>query len=557
MNRTGQGASIQIDVRVPMRDGVTLSTDIYRPAGPGPFPTLLLRTIYDNQESGNLEWTRRFVAAGYAVVMQDCRGRFDSDGPWEPYIHEAEDGYDTQQWIGSQPWCDGNIGMFGASYLGFTQTQPATLRSPFVKALVPIASQQDNYGHIYKDGALGLHASLFFGIIAGKTVHREGFALGDWNELYRRLPLISALDDIVDVPFYREIIKHPTYDKFWSSYSLRDRYDEVETPAYFMTGWYDVLVHDGFRQFLGWTNRARTEQGRGLTRIMVGPWTHYAFSSSDLYGAIDHRNAGSVDFVAEHLRWYDQRLRDVDTGIDDEPPVRIFVMGENVWRSENEWPLARAVYTKHYLGSTTAANSLHGDGRLTTEPPADQGQDRYGYDPERPVPTLGGPIMHREYAGPHDRRPVERRDDVLVYTSKPLERDLEVTGPVKMTLYASSSARDTDFAATLVDVYPDGRAIHICEGIRRARTRDSIEAHTLIEPGRVYEYTIDMWETSNVFKVGHRIRVDVTSSNFPRFDRNPNTGNTPGMDAELQVAEQTVYHGGEYPSHITLPVIPR
>ena len=550
-------ASIQIDIKVPMRDGVNLSTDIYRPVGPGPFPTLLVRTIYDNQEPSNMEWTGRFVESGYAVVIQDCRGRFDSDGAWEPYIHEAEDGYDTQQWIGSQPWCDGNIGTFGASYLGFTQTQPATLRSPFVKALVPTASQQDNYGSIYKDGALGLHMSLFFGMIAGRTVHRSGFALADWNELYRRLPLISALDDIVDVPFYRDLIRHYTYDDFWSAYSLRDRYDEVETPAYFMTGWYDVLVHDGFRQFLGWKNRARTEEGRRLTRIMVGPWTHYAFSSPELYGAIDHRSAGSIDFVAEHLRWYDQRLRGIDTGIDGEPPVQIFVMGDNIWRGESEWPLARTRYTPYYLSSGIGANSLHGDGALTSGRPVGPGQDRYAYDPEDPVPTLGGPIMHREYAGPHDRRPVERRDDVLVYTSESLETDLEITGPVTMTLYASSSARDTDFGAALVDVYPDGRAIHICEGIRRARFRESIEEPTLIEAGRVYEYEIDMWETSNVFKEGHRIRVEVTSSNFPRFDRNPNTGNRPGMDAELRVAEQTVYHGGEYPSHITLPFIPR
>jgi len=549
-------ASIQIDVKVPMRDGVSLSTDIYRPPGPGPFPTLLVRTIYDNQEPTNIEWTRRFMEAGYAVVMQDCRGRFDSEGAWEPYIHEAEDGYDTQQWIGSQSWCDGNIGMFGASYLGFTQTQPAPLRSTYVKALVPIASRQDMYGHVYEGGALSLHTSLFLGMIAGRTVQKSGFGLADWDELYRRLPLVSALDDIVDVPFYRQTIEHHTFDDFWKRYAFRDRYNRVNTPAYFMTGWYDPLLHEVFAQYRAWKAKAGSESTRRLTRIMVGPWTHYAFSSSDLYGAVDYRKSGSIDFVAEHLRWYDRRLRDIDTGIDDEPPVRIFVMGEDVWRNESEWPLARTVYTKYYLDGSEA-NSLRGDGVLRDERPAASGRDRYDYGPEHPVPTLGGPIMHRDYAGPHDRRPVERRDDVLIYTSEPLERDLEVTGPVTMTLYASSSGRDTDFAATLVDVYPDGRAIHVCEGIRRARFRESIEAPTLIEPGRVYEYTIDMWETSNVFKAGHRLRVEVTSSNFPRFDRNPNTGNTPGMDAELQVAEQTVYHGGEYPSHVTLPVIPR
>ena len=392
--------SVNIDVKVRMRDGVSLSTDIYRPPGQGPFPVLLLRTIYDNQEPVYIEWTRRFVEAGYAVVMQDCRGRFDSEGPWEPYVHEAEDGYDTQQWIGAQPWCDGNIGMFGVSYLGFTQTQPAPLRSPYVKGIVPIASQQDNFGHIYKNGALGLHASLFFGIIAGKTVHRSGFGLLDWDALYRRLPLVSALDDIVDVPFYREIIRHSTYDDFWSSYSLRDRYGEVDTPAYFMTGWYDVLLHDGFKQFLGWSGKARSEGTRRRTRIIVGPWTHYAFSSSELYGAIDHRGAGTIDFVAEHLRWFDQRLKGVDTGIDSEPPVRIFVMGDDVWRGENEWPLARTVYTRHYLGSAAGANSLFGDGTLTPDPSSSPGTDRYEYDPDRPVPTLGGTDNAPRLRGP-------------------------------------------------------------------------------------------------------------------------------------------------------------
>ena len=552
-----QSARIQIDVRVAMRDGVTLSTDIYRPPGSGPFPTLLVRTIYDNQDPSYMEWTRRFLEAGYAVVMQDCRGRFDSDGAWEPYIHEAEDGYDTQQWLGSQPWCDGNIGTFGVSYPGFTQTQSAPLNSRYVKALVPIATRQDMYGHTYEGGALSLHTSLFQAMIAGRTVHRSGFALADWNELYRRLPLVAALDDIVDVPFYRQTIEHYTYDEFWKRHALRDKYDQVDTPAYFITGWYDALLDEVFAQYQAWKVKAGSEETRRHTRIMVGPWTHYAFSSSDLYGAIDYRSAGDLDFVAEHIRWYDQRLRDIDTGIDEEPPLCIFVMGDNVWRSEDSWPLARTDYTKYYLDGARRANSLHGDGRLSTEPPTRPGQDRYVYDPENPVPTLGGPIMHREYAGPHDRRPVERRDDVLVYTSEPLERDLEVTGPVTLALYASSSAPDTDFAAALVDVYPDGRAIHICEGIRRARFRESFEEPTLIEPGGVYEYEINMWETSNVFKEGHRIRVEVTSSNFPRFDRNPNTGNRPGMDAELRVAEQTVHHGGEYPSHITLPVIPR
>ena len=549
---------IQLDVKVPMRDGVRLSACIYRPDKEGrSYPTLLIRTIYNNKQGSYLAWTRRFVEAGYAVVMQDCRGRYDSEGPWEPYVHEAEDGYDTQQWIGDQPWCDGNIGTFGISYVGFTQTLPAPFRSPYVKALVPIASQQDNFGHQYVDGALHLHCAMVFHIWIGRGLQSDARALMNEMELYRRLPLVSALDDIADIPWYRDIISHYTYDDFWKRYGLRDKYDQVDTPSYFITGWYDALAHEGFKQYMGWKAQARSEGTRRTTRIMVGPWSHGGIGTAESFGDVDFGQGGAVDMADEQLRWFDRRLRGIDNGIDNEPPVRIFVMGGNVWRSENEWPLARTQYIPFYLSSDGSANSLHGTGALSAERPADAGQDRYSYHPENPVPTVGGPIMHVRYVGPHDRRPVERRDDVLVYTSQPLEQDLEVTGPVTATLYASSSARDTDFAATLVDVHPDGRAINICEGLLRARFRESIEEPTLIEPGRVYEYPIDMWETSNVFKVGHRLRVEVSSSNFPRFDRNPNTGNRPGMDAEMQVADQTVYHGGEYASHITLPVIPR
>ena len=540
-----------------MRDGVRLSACIYRPTKEGSYPTLLIRTIYNNKQDRYLAWTRRFVEAGYAVVMQDCRGRYDSEGPWEPYIHEAEDGYDTQQWTGEQPWCDGNVGTFGISYVGFTQTLSAPFRSPYVKGLVPIAGQQDNFGHLYVDGALHLHVAMVFHIWIGRGLQTDARALMDEMEIYRRLPLISALDDIADIPWYRDIIRHHTYDEFWKQYGVRDEYDQVDTPAYFITGWYDAMVHEGFKQYMGWKAKAISEDTRRTTRIMVGPWSHGGIGTAESFGDVDFGQGGAVDMVDEQLRWYDRRLRGIDNGIDHEPPVRIFVMGENLWRSENEWPLARTRYSPYYLSSDGRANSLHGTGTLSAELPNDAGLDRYSYDPENPVPTVGGPIMHVRYAGPHDRRAVERRDDMLVYTSEPLEQDLELTGPVTMTLYASSSARDTDFTATLVDVHPDGRAINICEGLRRARFRESIEEPTLIEPGRVYEYTIDMWETSNVFKAGHRLRAEVSSSNFPRFDRNLNTGNRPGMDAEMQVAEQTVRYGGEYASHINLPVIPR
>ncbi len=554
-----QPFDIKIDVQVPMSDGVNLSTDVYLPKSDGPFPTLLVRTIYDNQSPQLIEAAERFVDRGYAVVMQDCRGRFDSDGEWQPYVNEAQDGHDTQEWIGSQPWCDGNIGMFGASYVGFTQSLTAPLQSQYLKALVPTVSQQDNFGHFYVDGALQLHVAMNFINMAGRTMQRGSRDAMNSAEFYRRLPLVSALDDIVDLPFYRDVITHSTFDDFWKSYSMRYRYEDVETPALIVSGWYDNLVHEAFKLFQGWTTRSQSAETRRLTKLLIGGWSHGNIGSSEPFGTIGFGTAAGMDFLEEQLRWYDRRLRGTDNSMDDEPPVRIFVMGDNEFRYENEWPLARTRYTNYYLHSGGGANSLYGDGVLSTEAPGDQPPDRYSYDPNDPVPTLGGQIMaiQMTVSGPWDRRPVERRDDMLVYTTEPLTEDVEVTGPVFLHLSAESTAPDTDFTGTLVDVHPDGKAIIICEGLLRCRYRDSIEEPTLMVPGETYELTVDMWETSNVFKKGHQIRLEVSSSNFPRFDRNLNTGSQPGMDAEIAVAEQTIFHDSQRQSFLTLPIIPR
>ena len=548
---------IRLDVKIPMQDGVLLSADIYRPARPGPHPTLLVRTIYDKQDVRYMKWTHPFLQRGYAVVMQDCRGRHDSDGAWEPYIHESQDGYDTQEWIARQTWSDGRIGTFGVSYLGFTQTLPALLRSPHLKGLVPIASQQDNFGHFYIDGALQLHVALFFMNMAGRTMKKGATALLNWDRLYRRLPLISALDDIVDLPFYREIIRHSTYDEFWQRYGLRNRYREVDVPAYFITGWYDNLVHEAFKLFRGWSSQARSESARRHSKLLVGPWSHQNIGSAEPFGCVSFGAAAALDVVQEQLRWFDRRLRGAENGIDHESPIRLFVMGENVWRHEWEWPLARARATSFYLHSGGRANSLFGDGVLSPSRPGREPADQYVYDPRHPVPTVGGPFMLLTQSGPWDRRPVERRDDVLVYTTEPLAEDLEVTGPILLKLYACSSAPDTDLSATLVDVHPDGRAVILSEGLLRTRYRDSIENPTLIEPGRIYEFPIRIWETSNLFRAGHCIRLEVSSSNFPRFDRNLNTGHQPGMDTEMETAQQTIYHDTQHPSHLVLPIVPR
>ncbi|MEC7841901.1 MAG: CocE/NonD family hydrolase [Candidatus Latescibacterota bacterium] len=548
---------IQLDLMIPMRDGVKLYAALYRPVDGERFPVLLIRSPYSTQHPRYVDWAVRFARSGYAVVMQDGRGRYESEGKWRPYVDEADDGYDTQQWLGAQNWCDGNIGTFGVSYPGFTQLLPAPYRSPYVKALVPIANQEDNYGHMRYNGVLQLQNAMNFIWLGDRTNQNAPRDLIDWEEVYRRLPLINALDSIGDRPFYREVIRHTRFDEFWSSYSMKERYPEVETPAYFITGWYDNLLHEGFKCFRGWRKRARSAEARQRSRLLVGPWTHTAIGDAAPFGDIDFGSQAGMDIPAEHLRWYDQRLKGLDTGIDEEPPIRIFVMGANQWRSEQEWPLERTEYTRFYLHSSGRANSSSGDGALTTEAPEAESFDSYSYDPENPVPTLGGQSMFADNTGPRDRRPIERRDDVLVYSTAPLTRDLEVTGPVELVVYAASSAPDTDFTATLVDVHPVGAAIHICEGIVRARFRQSYERPTLIEPGQVYEYSISLWETSNLFREGHRIRLEVSSSNFPRFDRNLNTGEDSGFDDRPESAQQTIWHEQQRPSHLVLPVIPK
>ena len=555
---------VKINVQVPMRDGVNLSADIYRPDAPGQFPCLLLRTYWGNNIGPlKVPWGLYFARRGYGVALVDVRGRYDAEGVWEPYVDEPQDGYDTQQWLGQQDWCNGSVGTFGRSYDGFTALMSAPLGSPYLKCMVPASNQQTNFGHLFNDGVPQLGVIFMAGVfLAGHTLQPNisRFAHGEvtvnYEEVFRRLPLMTALDDLAEGSYYQEWLSHWTYDSYWKSYGVKEKYGRITVPAYLMSGWYDNLVHEAFRNFEGMRKEGGSETARKGTKILVGPWAHGGYRMAD--GKTVTFGDG-LDLREVHLRWYDYWLKGIENGIDREAPIRIFVMGDDRWRDEQEWPLARTRWTEYYLSSGGRANSLHGNGRLSPQPdPSTAPTDSYHYNPHDPVPTLGGQIStHGDLKGPRDRRPVQRRDDVLVYTSPPLDRDTEVTGPVELRLYAASTAKDTDFTATLTDVYPDGRAIHICEGIQRAAFRESLENPSLIEPGKIYEYRISLWETSTVFKAGHRVRLEISSSNFPRYARNLNTGNRLGTSAETKIAEQTIHHDGQYPSALVLPVIPR
>ncbi len=551
------GVKMQLDVRVPAQDGVALSSDLYLPDTAGSFPTVLIRTPYSNNTDAMIEQARRFANIGYACVVQDCRGRWDSDGEYYPF-REGPDGYDTQEWIGKQPWCDGHIGMAGGSYVGTVQWQSAPHRSTHLKCIAPRVICCDYFdGLVYPGGAFQLNVLMSWGM---RTNARTGQSIDyhNWIEAFHHLP-VDQMDELSgrSLPFWKDWVEHDTYDAYWQEMDDEQRWGEIAVPAFNMGGWYDLYANQTFTNFNGLRQHGRTPESR-QSKLIVGPWPH-ALSQSTKTGDIDFGNGSLADLDALELRWFDYWLRGIDNGVVDEPPLRLFIMGINQWHDEQEWPLARTDWQKWYFHSQGAANSLIGDGALSTKPSALEADDHFIYDPHYPVQTLGGNnccTPHIVPWGPYDQRPAEMRNDVLCYTSTPLEEDMEVTGPIKVVLFAASDGLDTDWTAKLVDVSPSGYAMNLCDGIIRARYREDRSNPTLLEPGKIYEYEIEVGVTGNVFRKGHCIRVEISSSNFPRFDRNPNTGHRFGRDTELRSAQQTVFHNTVHPSHIVLPVIP-
>ena len=548
---------MQLNVRQPMRDGGELSSDIYLPRGAGAVPTVLMRTPYSNNGDPLIEKARSLANVGYACVLQDCRGRWDSDGEYYPF-REGEDGFDTQEWIGKQPWSNGKIGMAGGSYLGAVQWRSAPHRSPSLTCIVPRVICTDYYsGLVYPGGALQLSVLMTWGM---RTNARTGqsIAFHEWGEAFRALPL-SGMDEAAgrELNFWKDWIAHPAYDSYWEPFNDEENFGEMAVPAFSMGGWYDLYAPQTFSNFNGLLAQGKSPETR-QSKLIVGPWPH-GLSQSSRTGEVDFGAHSMVDLEAMEMRWFDYWLKGIDNGIVDEPPIRLFIMGVNRWRDENEWPLARTDWQTWYLHSGGEANTLIGDGRLSTESPGDEPLDRFDYDPLYPVPTKGGNTCCSPEIvpwGPYDQRDVEMRSDVLCYTSEPLDRDLEVTGPIRVILHASTDGQDTDWTAKLVDVGPSGYAMNLCDGILRARCREGFSEPSLVEPGEVYEYEIDVGVTGNVFRKGHRIRLEISSSNFPRFDRNLNTGKEAGSDTEPRRASQTVHHSTARPSHIVLPVIP-
>ena len=570
------------DVPLPLRDGTLTYVDVLRPDSPGPFPALLNRTPYDKSSThtrGGFDLLRA-ASTGYAVVVQDVRGRYLSDGEFYTFVNEIDDGYDSVEWVASQPWCNGRVGMYGISYHGATQWLAAKARPPSLVTIAPGMTASDYHeGWAWQGGAFELGFNLSWAI--------GSLASANWANLSRRLGLPAArLDDIIDAkddltagyehlpmrdlpdlqgdlaPYYYDWLAHPEYDDYWKRVCIEESHSQIGVPAFNFGGWYDIFLGGTIRNFVGMRKHGATAEGRRGQRLVIGPWVH-TWSPTNVSGEFNFGTRASslaLDLQGSVLRYHDYWLKGEDNGVMDEKPVRIFVMGEDVWRYEDDWPLSRAEEVRYYLHSRGKANTLNGDGWLSPESPGAEPPDVYLYNPIDPVPTRGGGLCCDPAfaaSGAYDNRCVEARPDVLVYSTPPLDVDTEVTGPVTVTLHATSSAPDTDFTAKLLDVEPCGYARNLTDGIIRARYRRPRQPASLVEPGSVYEYSLDLWATSNLFKKGHRIRLEISSSNFPRFDRNTNTGEPIGGDSGFVSALQTVHHSAGHPSHVTLPVVPR
>jgi uncharacterized protein len=599
------------NIMVPMRDGVKLATDVYRPArngapADGKFPTLLLRTPYNKTERaafpGDFATAQFFVPRGYVVVVQDVRGRYRSEGHWRPLKDDPNDGFDTAQWIGAQPWSDGGIGTMGSSYEGGTQHALAIANAPHIKAMIPMFSMS-NFGRygIRHNGAFELRWMnwvMTLGDGAGNPNPTAAYraaadpasapALVDLashvTEYLRALPLRPGTTPLKFAPDYEkwliEAMSHGDNDEFWKDHgaSVVDHLSEYkDIPVFHMTGWYDSWG----LQVANLNYPELRKNKKSLQRLIVGPWMHSSPNVS-YAGEAQFTPDAALSFNAWQLRWFDHWLKGIDNGVDREPPVRIYVMGGGDahktpegrvfvgghWRDEQEWPLARAVATPFYL---------HAAGLLATDKPPDHAPVTYAFDPRNPVPTLGGNISSfgaLVWQGAVDQRcrpnfwlcsdskPLSARNDILVFQTPPLDNDVEVTGPLVVKLWASSDSPDTDFTAKLIDVYPPsadfpaGVDLNIADSIVRARYRNSLSKAEPLAPGQPYEFTIEMYPTSLAFKRGHRIRLDVSSSNFPRFDVNPNTGEPLNDNRRWRVAENSVYFDPAHPSRIVLPVIP-
>jgi len=572
---------IERDVMVSMRDGVRLATDVYRPDDDTKHPVLVNGHPYDNDHflaTHELLFSPLVGAQrGYTVVVQEARGRAGSEGTWRPYGNEAQDAYDTVEWAAAQPWSDGNVGLYGACALGWTAIQGAVEAPPHLKAVFAYMTAINYHsGWTYSDGAfeLGFQMSWVWTILAHDTLSRLNLKPADLEQAQcklaearvdiaqsgRHLPLIDfpAFQDGV-APYWREWLSHPSYDEFWNNADAVPRADRINVPVLHMSAWYDTCLK-GHMDLHAALQRHGNPKVRDRHRLLLGPWDHSAYYNKRPTCAGQRDFGPSVMTGPDTLapiafQWFDHWLKGEGDGFMPESKIRYFQMGEEVWKETDSWPPAHTI-VPYYLHSAGQANSRMGDGMLSTEPPGTESSDSYVYDPFDPVPTRGGRSMIDVLPGIENQAEIEQRQDVLVYTTPRLAKPVAIAGRISVALYASSDAPDTDFTAKLVDVEPDGYCANIAEGLVRARYRHGCTQEEFLTPGEVTEYCIDLWDMAHTFRPNHRIRLEISSSNFPRFDRNLNARVTPALGSaeDAQKAVQQVFHNAKYPSRLNLPV---
>jgi putative CocE/NonD family hydrolase len=569
------------EVGVPMRDGLALATDIYRPGADGRFPVILVRTPY-KKEMNELQ-ARFYARRGYVYAVQDCRGRFASPGEWRPFFDEPKDGYDTIEWLADQPWSTGKVGMIGGSYLGWVQWWAARDHPPHLATMIPNVAPPDPYYNIpYEYGVFFILGAIWWadvleseatGDLSGKAFMEIGEK--KYAKILRDLPVIDLDEKVLGRrnPYWREWISHPDNDEYWEPASFLDHLDGLDIPVFHQSGWFDG---DGIGSKLNYLKMA--SHGHRYQKLVLGPWGHTDTATRRIADR-DFGEAAIIDLQRDYLRWFDHWLKGVANGIDTEPLVSIFVMGSNEWLHGDRYPLAETKMTPYYLASGGHANTSTGDGSLATaRPDADAPPDRYVYDPLDPTPYPAFYVdpkdleedeadsaaadtvsveteraKHRAYYAMID----STRADILVYDTAPLTESLTIAGPISATLYASTTARDTDWFMRLSEVAADGEIFPLAEGKIRARYRESFRKPRLLKPGEVLEYRLDLWQTGITIPEGARLRVEVASASFPMFSRNLNTGGHNETETEHVPAEQTIYHDAARPSHVLLPVIPR
>ncbi|MDW7760389.1 MAG: CocE/NonD family hydrolase [Acidobacteriota bacterium] len=539
-----------------MRDGITLSADMWMPEPEGRYPAILIRTPYVKVSKYLAPLGAIFAPEGYVLIIQDVRGRGDSEGEFGFYFVEGRDGYDSIEWIAAQPWCDGNVGMMGSSYAAAVQWLAAREQPPHLKCIVPTAASAVYFEEFpYTGGAWAMQWALGWLNGTSGRVAQGGNLVGiDWEKLFWHRPLLT-MDEAMgrNMKFYKEWLTHSTLDDYWKRihFTVED-FQNIDIPALTVTGWFDV---DQPGALTYWTHMRKHSPGKDKMNLIIGPWNHGEtfFGGDTKEGELTFTKDSVLDMMGLHLRFFNHHLK--GSAPDFNPPrARVYSTGMNIWREFDEYPPADMTFQKLYLRSGGQANTLLGDGTLSWNEPGMEPPDKYIFDPKDPIRMDKMPS-----SGYTDNRLIQIRKDVLVYTGERLSEPVDILGPVKAELFISSDAKDTDFIVKLLDVFPDGRAIELGRygmGIKRARYRFGYEKEVLLTPGKTEKITIDLFDIGHTFLAGHKIRVEISSSAFPWINPNQNTGNPVATDKEWKTAHQTVFHDKTYPSHVILPIMP-